>query len=394
MTQRALLVQLARLGDLVQTIPAITAWKACHADWILDVLCPTSLEPLGRLIPGISTALKWDGEAWRRWAMSTEREVRPEQLADADTALRELSHERYDCAIVLNQHPRAILAGALLAREVTGACAGSLLDGNLSLWARYVRGVAGARGTNRIHLADAFCGMCGVLPPTHIPSMESSSTPLPSDLEPIGRSAGPWIGLLVGAGEPERVVPREVWTLFIADCLDHLPSSRIVLIGQAQESARSEWIQSSLPSSLLGRVWDTTGRLSLTELAAVLSRCQVVVGADTGPLHLAAAARTRVIGWYFARARVHETGPYGQGHWVWQIDGVERNEQRAAMPQEWPIHETIALISQSSVPRFDGWSLWTSHRDHWGAYYVEAGHDPVAPIQRERVWRELQLSAA
>ncbi len=394
MVMRALLIQLARLGDLVQTIPAITSLHERHADWVLDLLCPISLEGLGRMFPGISRVVPWDGMAWNRRAMSAEGGVQAEHVAEADAECRAITNESYDYGIVLNQHARSILAGALLAKKLMGSITGGPLDQQLSPWATYLRSVAAQRGSNRVHLADAFCGMCGVLPPKHVPTIEVPSSSLPGDLELIGQSTRPWIGLIVGAGDPERVVPSEVWTHFIVDCMERLPSSRMVLIGQAQEQARAEWIQSSLPSSLLGRVWDTTGRLSLTELAAVLTRCQIVVGADTGPLHLAAAVGTKVIGWYFARARVHETGPYGEGHWVWQVEGVERNDQAAVLPYAWPIQETIALVSQASTPRFNGWSLWASRRDQWGAYYVEAGHDPIAPIQREQVWQDFQLSAA
>ena len=66
---------------------------------------------------------------------------------------------------------------------------------------------------------------------------------------------------------------------------------------------------------IAGRLWDATGRTTLSQLATTLKRCDWAVGADTGPLHLAAAVGTSAMGFYFSRARVHETGPYGQGHW-------------------------------------------------------------------------------
>jgi hypothetical protein len=171
--------------------------------------------------------------------------------------------------------------------------------------------------------------------------------------------------------------------------MDHLQSSRIVLLGSGQEQERAHLIQTSLPSSLVGRVWDTTGRLSLTELALALTRCQVVIGSDTGPLHLAVAVGTTVIGWYFARARVHETGPYGQNHWVWQAEGVGGQAGKTITPHCWPIEETIGLLSNNPVASVPNWSLWNSHRDRWGAYYVQAGEEPIAPCQRETIWREL-----
>lgn len=392
MTQRVLVIQLARLGDLVQTSPAVTALKDAHANWTVDLLCPAHLEDIGRALPGISTVVTWDGAGWKQRALQAEKEFRPEYLVEADTDIRAIVKEPYDCAFVLNQHPRAILAGALLARDSMGAISGGPLDHKLSPWATYVRSVASDKGDNRVHLADAFCGMCGVAPPKEMMPLQVLSAPLQPDLDAIRQSDEAWIGLLVGAGDSERVIPASVLVHLITACLNRLPHSRIVLLGSRHEQERAHWIQTGLSPSLLGRVWDTIGRLSLSELALVLTRCQVVIGADTGPLHLAAAVGTKVIGWYFARARLHETGPYGPHHWVWQATGGAGHVQPVIIPHRWPIDETIALLSSDQVDSVPGWSLWESHRDQWGAYYVQAGQEAIAPLQREHVWTDLHLA--
>jgi len=393
MKQRVLVIQLARLGDLVQTSPAITVLKESHTDWEIDLLCSAQLTELGRLLPGVSDVVTWDGAAWHRRAASAEAEVRAEHIAEADAELRAMTESLYDQAFVLNQHPRSILAGSLLARENLGAVTGSPLDQKLSPWALYIRSVATGKQSNRIHLADAFCGMCGMSPPKRLMQIQAPETALPIDLDPIGQSEGQWIAVLVGAGDPERLVPVTVWERMITECLESLPASRIVLVGDQHEQERAQCIQGSLSLSLLGRVWDTTGRLSLMQLASLLTRCQIVIGADTGPLHLAAAVGTRVIGWYFARARVHETGPYGPNHWVWQAERGEMERMAVVQPSRWPITETIALLCGHSTATVADWSLWESYRDHWGAYYIEAGHEPIEPLQREQVWRQLQPSS-
>lgn len=390
---RALIVQLARLGDLVQTIPTITALKESHPDWEVDLLCPAPLADIGRLLPGISAVVKWDGAAWHRRATRAEAQVRSEHIAEADAELRTMTENLYDQAFVLNQHPRAILAGSLLARENIGAVTGGPLDRKLSPWALYIRRVAVGKPRNHIHLADAFCGMCGMSPPKRIMPIPVPETALPVDLDPIGRSEGLWIGLLVGAGEQERVVPVAVWERMITECLEILPTSRLVLVGDRQEQERARHLQGALSPLLLGRVWDTTGRLSLVQLAGLLTRCQIVIGTDTGPLHLAAAVGTRAIGWYFARARVHETGPYGPTHRVWQAEAGEMSRMAVVQPSRWPITETIALLADGSAASVEGWSLWDGYRDELGAYYVEAGHEPIEPREREQVWRRLQPSS-
>ncbi|MBK9305814.1 MAG: glycosyltransferase family 9 protein [Nitrospira sp.] len=387
---RVLVIQLARLGDLVQTVPAITALRTAHPDWVIHLLCPAQLAELGRLLPGVSHVVSWDGAAWHRRAASAEVEVRPEHLAEAGAGIRAISKDLYDRAFVLNQHPRAFIAGALLARESVGAVSGKPLSHKLSPWAEYIRRVATSKRSHRVHLADAFCGMCGLSPTNDIMPIQVPTTVLPTDLEPIGQSNGDWIGLLVGAGDQERLVPIGVWKRLIAECLELCPDSRIVLIGDQHEHERAQRIQEALAPLLLGRVWDTTGRLSLVQLAGLLARCRVVVGTDTGPLHLAAAVGTRVIGWYFARARVHETGPYGLNHWVWQAEAREMDRLTAVKPSRWPIAETIALLGDGAAASVEEWSLWRSYRDNLGAYYVESEHEPIEPCERAQIWRQLQ----
>ncbi|HKO55009.1 MAG TPA: glycosyltransferase family 9 protein [Thermoanaerobaculia bacterium] len=52
-------------------------------------------------------------------------------------------------------------------------------------------------------------------------------------------------------------------------------------------------------------------KTSLQELAAILRDAELVIGGDTGPLHLAAALRTKVIGLY-GPTNPRRNGPYGQ----------------------------------------------------------------------------------
>jgi ADP-heptose:LPS heptosyltransferase len=398
------MVQLARLGDLLQTVPAITAITAADPALEVDLLCPAPLAPIGRMLPGIAKVLEWDGMAWRQQAQAAGAGLAPEHISEADRLVSLLSPQRYDRAYVLNQHPHALLAGALLARETVGPRREGPLDGQLTPWAAYIREVAITGKGRRVHLADGFCGLCGVQPADQPAIMRRPACALPGDLDEIGRSEGLWVGLIVGAGDMERVVPVETWRRWIARFLEQDRRGRVVLIGQERE--RGVQLLDALPPSMLGRVWDATGRTSLTELAEVVTRCHRVIGSDTGPLHLAAALGVRVIGWYFARACVHQTGPYGPGHLIWQAEGVKHETfnvrldredlRRIALPGtghvasvHWPIEETVQALVQGEPQQAAGWTVWTSHYDRWGAYYTEAHHNPIPPHERETLWRHM-----
>lgn len=377
---RALVIQLARLGDLLQSLPAVTQLRVRHPEMPFDLLCPSHLAEVGRLLPGIEKVLKWDGAAWQRRAETAQEDVRVEHLLEAEMELAALASDRYDYAYVLNQHRRALVVGSLLAQEVKGPFLHGPLGEALAPWAAYVRDVAQRRVGRRVHLADAFCGLCGVSPPGCVMTLNPPAVRLPNDLEPIGKQGAPWVALIVGAGETERFVPTEVWRRLLMACLAATPQGRVVLVGT--EGERAAEIQAPLPPSVLGRIWDATGRTSLSQLAVILSRCHRVVGSDTGPLHLAAALGRPVIGWYFARARVHETGPYGFGHLVWQVEELNG--------ETWPVDETVEAILEQGHHAPEGWSVWTSHCDTWGAYYSPAGEAAIAPREREALWHDLE----
>lgn len=72
-------------------------------------------------------------------------------------------------------------------------------------------------------------------------------------------------------------------------------------------------------------VRDITGQTDLRTLAAVLSLARVVVANSTGPLHLATAVGTHVVGLYPSRKAVSPKrwGPLGEPHRVIQPNDVE-----------------------------------------------------------------------
>jgi len=73
-----------------------------------------------------------------------------------------------------------------------------------------------------------------------------------------------------------------------------------------------------------GGATDLCGGLDLEHLAALLSVAALVVANSTGPLHLADALGTKVIGLFspYRSAAPHRWGPYGQPENVFVPEGV------------------------------------------------------------------------
>ena len=62
----------------------------------------------------------------------------------------------------------------------------------------------------------------------------------------------------------------------------------------------------------------TCGKTTLRQLAAVLKRADLVISNDSGPMHIAVAVGTRVVG-IFLSSDVRRTAPYGDEHVVFAV---------------------------------------------------------------------------
>ncbi|HUT13307.1 MAG TPA: glycosyltransferase family 9 protein [Thermoguttaceae bacterium] len=105
------------------------------------------------------------------------------------------------------------------------------------------------------------------------------------------RAGVPLVVLHVGAGTEAKQWPASHWRELLGRILVGR-DARVVLVGGKKDRSIARRI-------LGGRRWpgvvDQTGRLSIAELAGLLERADVLVGADSGPAHLAAAVDTPVV---------------------------------------------------------------------------------------------------
>ena len=109
----------------------------------------------------------------------------------------------------------------------------------------------------------------------------------------------------VGTSQPYKLPSLEIYQQ-VLELLLATSAHPVVLVGSAQDSGLAEALRGQFIGS---PVISTTGALRLSELAALLAHARLYVGPDSGPKHMAAAARIPVveIGWvpedYPARSR-------------------------------------------------------------------------------------------
>jgi len=118
----------------------------------------------------------------------------------------------------------------------------------------------------------------------------------------------PWLGVGVGARWLTKRWPPEHFGALLREAQQQFGGTAL-FVGAADEGALAD----TTAHLLAGPVRQLAGRTSLPQLAALLSRVDVMVSNDTGPLHLAVALGRPVVAPYTC-TQVRQNGPYGQSH--------------------------------------------------------------------------------
>ena len=130
------------------------------------------------------------------------------------------------------------------------------------------------------------------------------------------------IGINLGASDERRVWPLENFAR-VVNALQEQPRARIVLLGGPEDKPRMQAMQILLKRAAI----ECAGELSPRVTAALLERCAVLITNDSGPMHLAIAVETPVIGLFGPVEAAHRLPP-GYGH-----IGLEHNAPCRAVRQ-------------------------------------------------------------
>lgn len=119
------------------------------------------------------------------------------------------------------------------------------------------------------------------------------------------------IVLIPGTTWESKIWPIRNWAAF-ADAMRERKRCDVILVGGPSEISANKELEEMLTSSTTGGgVLNLTGQTSLTDLLVLFERVQLVVGADTGPLHLAAAIGHAPVLAVHGSTPTRRNGPYG-----------------------------------------------------------------------------------
>lgn len=304
--QRILITRLSAVGDCVQTMPLACALRdlfpQAYIAWIVERAAAPLVETLAeidRVLVVPKKVLRSPRSIWR---------IR-----------RELRAERFD--LVLD--PQSLVKSAGLAwlsgaRQRIGFA--PPVGREIAPWLNSHRVLSHA-----VHRIDRYLELLQpldvTLPPRRFglrlpPAAEQFAAEATAE-KPLRES---FAVLNQGAGWDSRLWPTDRFAA-VARQLAAWGVGSLVTWGGRRERAWAEEVVAAAGGAAI-----IAPPTSLLELAAIIRRATLFLGADTGPLHLAAALGTPCVG-LFGTTRCQETGPQGPGHLLLQA-AYDNGDQR------------------------------------------------------------------
>jgi len=197
------------------------------------------------------------------------------------------------------------------------------------------------------------------------------------------RGPGLRVGLHLGAKHHLRRWPVENFVSLTRALGRRLGEFTPVLTGAAEERALGAKFEKLGPPAL-----NLMGRTDLSELSRVLAGLDLLVSADTGVLHLAAALGTPALALFFGPANGPETGPYGPGHLICQAEapcgpcreGACRRRECLARPEPELAARLAGDILSGRPPEGPlppGHRVWRTGTDAFGQELTPVGRPPL-----------------
>ncbi|WP_035271729.1 glycosyltransferase family 9 protein [Desulfonatronum thiodismutans] len=294
-----LVIQLARFGDVIQTKRLIRGLLA-DPDNLVHLTVDAGLVELSEMIyPDVvvhglpvhdprsdpATLIRACAEIFSAWKA-------------ADVArVYNLNHSGFN----------HVLAGLFAPEQVVGYQwnQGQALRGS---WPETVFRLSAHRSANPLNLMDYWGFFLG----------QTQGVALdPALVNPPATPKGGGLGVVLAGRHARRTLPIPILARVIQAAAARI-EGKIHLLGTAAEREAARALRPLLPAAIQGRLKDLTGRTGWTGLRDVVQGLDLLLTPDTGTMHLAAHLGAPVTAFFLSSAWAFETGPYGQGHQVWQ----------------------------------------------------------------------------
>lgn len=294
--KRMLVVQLARFGDLVQTRRLLaTLVRDAGASGAVHLVVDHALTGLARrLYPAVVVH-----------GLTVHRRPGPEALAEARALFAELAGCAFEAVYCLNFSPLAMAVAAMFPPEIQRGYRMHAGQPDKDALLRLVFRLARDRRGGGINLADIWAHL--------------ADRPVAAQaVNPPAASGDGGVGVALAGREARRSLPPDLLAPVVRTLFRTTGGRKVVLFGTAEQAPAARALTHRLDPAVAETCLDLTGKTDLPGLIDALTGLSVLVTPDTGAMHLAAALGVPVMAFFLSSAWCHETGPYGEGHRIWQ----------------------------------------------------------------------------
>jgi len=356
---RILLVNITRLGDMLQATPTIAGIKAENPGCHIAVLVEKQFEEVCRVIPNIDEVIGIDLNFVVR-SIVREKDGIIDGYDYVSQMVEELRARNFDYCLNMSSSAYTALLLSLVGIKRNGGWTAD--DEGYRVietdWARlFATSVFHQnRQYNSLNLVDVFrCSADVDGHPRHLLiNVQPEATEYCEKMiaESGFTNTGPLIAVQAGASQAKRQWSPSRFVEMIK-ILTEKHNARVVLTGAVKEKAIIDPIVEGCTSP---NVVSVAGKTSVPQLAAMLQLSDVLVTGDTGPMHISVAVGTPVVSMFLASAFGFETGPYSEGNIVLQpvLGCGPCNPNKPCSKPE--CHDTITpeLVAYLAVARVKG----------------------------------------
>ena len=286
------ILRLSAIGDTCHVVPLIRtlrhAWPDCRITWIIG----RTEARLMQLVPDVELI------------PVDKRRLRTEWLR----LRRELRDRRFDALLHIQLSLRAsLLSTAVRAERKLG------FDRARARELQWAFTNARVPARSREHVLDSFLGFAEALGARE--RVIDWNLPIPADAQAYAHrlipDERPTLVINPASSHPMRNWRPERYAA-VADHAASRHGMRVILCGSP--STRERELGAAITAAARTPLVDQIGRDTLPQMLALLARATVLLAPDTGPVHMATAVGTPVIGLY-AATNPERSGPYFSRRW-------------------------------------------------------------------------------
>lgn len=392
--ENILLVNITRLGDMLQATPTICGMKQENPNAKITVLVEKQFSEVCHFLPDIDEVVALDLGMTVR---SLDRQS--DGIVDAYEYLSEvvdnLKSKNFDyCLNMSSSGYTALLLKLVDVKRRGGWAADS--EGFRVIETDWARLFATSvfhqnRQFNSLNLVDIF--RCSADVEKHPDRLQIKILPEAKEYaESLIRehgftNQGPLISIQAGASQGKRQWDPKNFIRLI-NVLTNKYKARVILTGSKGELSI---INPIIEGTDKENVLLAAGKTSIPQLAALLHLSDILITGDTGPMHISVAAGTPVVALFLASAFGFETGPYSEGNLILQpvISCGPCNPNKSCSRPDCHFHiepeelaELVWLRVNHDIKELPSSLLDTEKVTVYRSYFDEYGFCDLEPIHR------------